>query len=89
MDIGLDPSSRNLKQHGSFDLQMTVGSKTKEPSEATINITVIRCFDFLPPLLFFVFAARPFSGKALKKVQAHQDLMCFVAHNPDTTPVIA
>ena len=27
---------------------------------------VIRCFDFLPPLLFFVFSDRPFSGKALK-----------------------
>ena len=29
-DIGLDASLRNLKQRGSFDLQMTVGSKKKK-----------------------------------------------------------
>ena len=66
MDISLDTSLRDLKQRGSFDLQMTVGSKTKEPSEATINITVIRCFNFLPPLPFFMFSARLFSDKILK-----------------------
>ena len=66
MDIGLDASLRDLKQRGSFDLQMTVGSKTKEPLEATKNITVTRCFDLLPPLLFFVSSARPFSSQALK-----------------------
>ena len=37
MDIGLDAPLRDLKQRGSFDLQMTVGSKTKEPLEATKN----------------------------------------------------
>ena len=65
MDIGLDEFLRDLKQRGSFDLQMTVGSKTKEPLGATINITVVRCFDFLPLLSFFVFSAGPFSDKAL------------------------
>ena len=66
MDNGLDAFLRDLKQRGSFDLQMAVGSKTKEPLGATINIAVVRCFDFLPLLLFFVFSAGPFSDKVLK-----------------------
>ena len=42
------------------------GSKTKELSEATMNITVIRCLDFLPPLVFVPFYVKTFCGKALK-----------------------
>ena len=67
-------------QGGSFDLQMT---EKKEPSEATINIKVIHCFNFLPTLLFFIFSARPFSGKALKNSQSSSkfDIFCGSWHN--------
>ena len=57
---------KGLSQLGPFDLQTTVASKMKEPSEATMNIRVMRCLDFLIHLVFFPFSFEHFHGKALK-----------------------
>ena len=72
-------------QGGSFDLQMT---EKKEPSEATINIKVIHCFNFLPTLLFFIFSARPFSGKALKNSQSSSKFDISGNHSIQTCIVV-
>ena len=87
-DIGFNGSLQDLKQRGPFDLQIKLGTKKKEPSEATLNITVIRYLDFLPPLVFFPFSIKPFTGKVLKNIQACLNLICFVVQNPSITLVI-
>ena len=67
----------NLKQRGLCDPQMTVGSKPKEPSEATMNITVIHCLHFLPPKVFFSFSIKPFYGKPLKNNPSSSEFNMF------------
>ena len=52
-------------------LQIKIGSKRAEPSEAIMNMTVIPCLDFLPPFVFFSFFIKAFSGKVLKNKSKH------------------
>ena len=49
---------------------------------------MIRYLDFLPPLVFFPFSIKPFTGKVLKNIQACLNLICFVVQNPSITLVI-
>ena len=86
-DIGFNGFLRDTKQGGLFDLEIAVGSKTKDPSEVTISITVMRCLDFLSPLVL-----SPLKISLVKLwiiIQAFINLIHVVVLNPGTTLIIA
>ena len=78
-------SLKDLKHRCPFDLQITVASKMKEPSEVTIKITVKTYLDFFHLWLSFLSPLNLSLVRLWKIIQACLNLICFMAHNTGTT----
>lgn len=75
-----------LKHLGDKFVQITIGSVTFNPSAATIKAAAKRCFDFLPPLLFFLFFQQdPYQVAPWKTVQVYSFSTDTLSHTYQST----